>query len=93
MPVRPTIQAPSDRFDRTVPVQVTPNRIRMVGSAKEAAETLLYRWPGTIDTRKHLAARKACLAVLEGVGEARKARAAFEAAAKEAGIFADGVRR
>jgi hypothetical protein len=61
-------------------------RIRNVTSTREAAELLLTRWP--VDGgQKHLAARKACLAVLQGQREAIEARKAFAAAAEEAGIL------
>ena len=77
------------RFDQTVPVMLRRGRIHMVGSAREAAEKLLFEWPGDMQAAKHRAARAACLRALEGLGEARKARRAFEAAAKDAGILAD----
>ena len=58
-----------------------------VSSAEKAAELLLdAEWP-KVDGRKHLAARKAVLAVLEGIKEARHARKAFEDAAREADIL------
>ncbi|MGQ2906725.1 MAG: DUF982 domain-containing protein [Aliihoeflea sp.] len=60
-------------------------------STVQAADILLNRWPGDRGARKHLAARKACIAVLEGIKEARAARLAFEAAAKEADILAPSV--
>lgn len=72
------------------PVRVEFGRVgqtRSVSSAREAAELLLdQRWPQP-DGRKHLAARQACMAVLEGLKEARHARKAFEAAAEEADIL------
>ncbi|WP_256754689.1 DUF982 domain-containing protein [Mesorhizobium sp. Mes31] len=39
--------------------------------------------------RKHVAARKACLGVLEGLKETREARKAFIEAAKEADILVE----
>jgi Protein of unknown function (DUF982) len=39
--------------------------------------------------RKHLAARKACMDVLQGAKQARAARQAFQAAAKEANILVE----
>ncbi len=84
---------PDKRFDQTVPVMLRPGRIHMVGSAREAAETLLFRWPVEKPGKRHLAAREACLKVLQGVAETRRARRAFEAAAREAGILAEGVKR
>ena len=78
------------RFDRPVRVFVEKrgNIADTVTSTVQAAEILLNRWPGDPGARKHLAARKACIAVLEGIKEARAARLAFEAAAKEADILA-----
>lgn len=62
---------------------------RNVTSVREAAEVLLDdKWPAEAGKR-HLAARKACLAVLEGLKEARAARKAFEDAASEANILRD----
>src|SRR5690606_35413216 len=90
---RVMLSDPDKRFDRTVPVHLRPGRIHMVGSAREAAEKLLFEWPGDREAAKHRAARRACLRALEGLADARKARLAFEAAAKDAGILVDGVRR
>jgi hypothetical protein len=77
-------------FDK--PVQILhgrPGASRLVRSTAEAAEFLLYKWP-VPGGRKHLDARKACMAVLEGLKEARAARSAFEAAADEAEILVGG---
>jgi hypothetical protein len=75
------------RFDRTVHVAIGgPGNIRGINSTREAAECLLYRWPG-LGGPKHLAARKACLNALGGMGTAAMARKAFEAAAKESDIL------
>ena len=76
------------RFDR--PVKILTGRgftvSRQVETTVEAATYLLDdKWPSA--GKKHLAARKACLAVLDGLKEARAARKAFEAAADEAGIL------
>jgi hypothetical protein len=55
---------------------------------------LMHEWPAeTKDSNKARAARQACLAALEGVGETEDARQAFRAAAKEAGIFIGDVDR
>lgn len=65
-----------------------------ISSAREAAEWLVQEWPAeTIDSDKARAARQACLAALEGVGETEDARQVFRAAAKEAGIFIGDVDR
>ncbi len=80
-------------FDKPVRVvgNARGNVFRNISSAVEAAEFLLHEWPGDPGARKHLAARKACIAVLEGIKEARVARQAFEAAADEADILRDPV--
>ena len=82
---------PDRRFAETVPVW-TGGHIRMVGSAREAAETLLYRWPDGPETRKRRAAREAALKALEGKAAAEVARKALIAAAKEDRIYVAGVR-
>jgi hypothetical protein len=77
------------RFDRPVRVALGgPGKIRIVSSTREAAECLLLRWPFE-GGRKHLAARKACMDVLQGVKQVRAARQAFQAAAKEADILVE----
>ncbi|MHB2265020.1 DUF982 domain-containing protein [Aliihoeflea sp. PC F10.4] len=60
---------------------------KILTTTAQAAQFLLDDWPANNDTRKHLAARKACIAVLEGIKDARAARKAFEAAADEANIL------
>lgn len=79
------------QFDE--PVRILTGRAksvtRQVRSAAEAANYLLYDWP-TDGGRKHLAARKACLQVLEGLRASHVARKAFAAAAEEAEILVDG---
>lgn len=76
-------------FDHPVIVQLGASKIRVVSSTREAAECLLYRWPTNAAGNKHLAARRTCLAVMEGQKTALAARRAFAAAAKEAGILID----
>ncbi|ESZ22830.1 DUF982 domain-containing protein [Mesorhizobium sp. L2C084A000] len=49
---------------------------------------MLNRWPA-ITGQKHVAARRACLGVLEGLKETRDARKAFVEAAKEADILVE----
>lgn len=79
-------------FDRPVSVVIDRrgNITRSISSTTEAAEVLLNEWP-TEPGKKHLAARNACLKVLEGLAESRQARAAFEAAAREANVLAPEV--
>jgi hypothetical protein len=74
-------------WNKPVPIhlRVGGASIQNVSNALQAAELLLNRWP--IDGRKALAARRACLQVLEGVRKAEVARNAFEAAAAEADIL------
>lgn len=59
---------------------------RVVTSTHEAAECLLYRWPEDLRGPAHLAARYACIAVLEGAKQPDHARKAFIKAAEESGI-------
>ncbi|CDX18547.1 conserved hypothetical protein [Mesorhizobium plurifarium] len=62
--------------------------IYTVDRVAQAADILLNRWlasPG----KKHTAARKACLNVLQGLGAVRHARKAFVEAAAEAGILVE----
>jgi len=77
-------------FDEPVRVLLGgPGKVRVVTSTKQAAECLLnYRWPkGT--GKKHRSAQQACLDVLSGVKDARTARKAFEAAARESDVLVD----
>jgi hypothetical protein len=81
-------------FDQAVQVHGRrAGQIRNIGSAREAAEWLLYEWPQNNDTDRARAARKACLEVLQGQREAAAARQAFRAAAAEAGILIGDVDR
>jgi hypothetical protein len=77
-------------FDQTVRVSM-PDNVGVsipVRTTLEAAQMLLNRddWPKAA-ARNHLKARQACLDVLSGLREARTAREAFEAAARDAGIL------
>jgi len=65
---------------------VAPENSYRIVDQREAAECLLLRWPFG-GGRKHLAARKACMVVLQEVKQSRAARPAFQAAAKEADIL------
>lgn len=80
------------RFDE--PVKILTGRassvVRQVSTTAEAAQHLLYNWP-IQGGRKHLAARKACVAVLEGLKAAHVARKAFAEAADEADILVGGT--
>jgi hypothetical protein len=69
-------------------------QVRNIGSAREAAEWLLYEWPAeSIESWKARDARQACLAALEGAGETADARLAFRMAAEDAGILIGDVDR
>ena len=78
----------SGTFYRTIVIETRkPGRLRVVGSAREAAEALVRDWPEGGRGPATSAATWACLAALEGTGPVEKAREAFIAAAKEANIF------
>ncbi|ESX20177.1 hypothetical protein X747_29105 [Mesorhizobium sp. LNJC384A00] len=78
------------RFEKPVHVALgrSRNTVHTVDRVAQAADILLNRWPA-ITGKKHVAARKACLGVLEGLKEARDARKAFVEAAKEADILVE----
>jgi hypothetical protein len=60
--------------------------VRPVRTTAEAAKYLLYQWP-IEQSAKHLAARKACADVLQGLKAAHVARKAFTETADEADIL------
>lgn len=70
------------RFEKPVRVALgkSGNTIYTVDRVAQAADILLNRWP-TPTGQKHMAARKACLSVLQGLKSAREAREAFVEAA------------
>lgn len=76
------------RFDEPVRIALgrSGNTIFNVERVAQAADILMNRWPVATGQR-HMVARKACLAVLEGKKEASVARAAFINAAIEADIL------
>jgi hypothetical protein len=61
--------------------------MRRIGSAREAAEVLLYQWPPIAKKQRHGEATLACYFALNGEGTVEAAHAAFIAAAKDAGLF------
>jgi hypothetical protein len=78
------------RFETPVRVALgkSGHTIYTVDRVAQAADILLNRWlasPG----KKHTAARKACLSVLQRLGAVRHARKAFDEAAAEAGILVE----
>jgi hypothetical protein len=78
------------RFDEPVKVVLgrSGNTIFNVERVAQAADILINRWP-VVTGQRHMVARKACLAVLEGTREAWVARAAFINAAIEADILVE----
>ena len=78
------------RFDEPVRIALgrSGNTIFNVERVAQAADILMNRWPVATGQR-HMVARKACLAVLEGKKEASVARAAFINAAIEANILVE----
>jgi hypothetical protein len=78
------------RFDEPVRIALgrSGNTIFNVERVAQAADILMNRWPVATGQR-HMVARKACLAVLEGKKEASVARAAFINAAIEADILVE----
>ena len=79
-------------FDRPVPIRLKDGHFRSIESVQVAAQALLYKWPDDGAGKRHLAARRACLKVLEGLAEAKAAREAFEAAARESGNLTERPR-
>ena len=79
-------------FNRPVPIRLRDGHFRSIESVQEAAQALLYKWPDDGAGKRHLAARRACLKVLEGLAEAVAAREAFEAAARESGNLTERPR-
>lgn len=68
-------------------VEVTfDNHFHVIRNAREAVAFLMKSWPET-KSASYAAARKACLDAAEGTIPGAEARAAFEAAAKKAGIL------
>ncbi|MDR6954100.1 hypothetical protein J2X65_003468 [Ancylobacter sp. 3268] len=66
----------------------TDSTKRTLADVEGAARFLLERWPAPIDTDLHRAARQAALDAMNGVIFVADFRAAFVAAAEEAGILA-----
>jgi hypothetical protein len=81
-------------FDQAVTVHgARAGLVQNIGSVREAAEWLLYKWPADSESETSWNARKACLEALQGHGEAATARQAFRDAAEEAGILIGDSRR
>ena len=75
------------KFKSPVYILGTGGYLAGVNTVAQAADLLLNRWPGSQSRKAHYAAREACLRTLQGLDDASKARAALEAAAKDAGVL------
>lgn len=62
-------------------------RMRVLNTVSDLTHFLLYEWPEAEPGPKHLAARKACIASLEGKLSASACRVAFPEAAYEDGVM------
>jgi hypothetical protein len=81
-------------FDQAVTVhRARAGLVQNIGSVREAAEWLLYKWPSDSESETSWNARKACLEALQGQGDAATVRQAFRDAAEEAGILIGDARR
>jgi hypothetical protein len=69
-----------------VPVTFGQGIVYNVNNVFQAADMLLHRWPAP-DSPAHTAARRACLAFMEGKGTPEAVRQVFADAAAEAGIL------
>lgn len=72
-------------WDANVELKID-DRFHVIRNAREAVAFLMKSWPET-KSESYATARKACLAAAKGMVPSAEARAAFEAAAKEAGIL------
>ncbi|TWB40706.1 DUF982 domain-containing protein [Nitrospirillum viridazoti] len=73
-----------------IDVWEAPSVRRTITTVDEASNWLIYRWPEAhLNDPARQAATAACLAALDGSGEAEAARAAFVTAAETAHILAD----
>jgi hypothetical protein len=71
-----------------ISVWISASDHRIVSNVGEAARMLVEEWPDDFQASdKHVAAKKACLAALQGKGDIRAAREAFIEAAREAGLL------
>ncbi len=89
------IPAMEDRyFPKSVRVMLDPRGAKsdIVSSVRKAAELLLYEWPEG-GGPKLSAAKRACLAALEGTGTTAAAQRAFIAAAKEVDVLFEAPKR
>ncbi|MGR9149627.1 DUF982 domain-containing protein [Rhizobium leguminosarum] len=72
-------------WDANVELKVD-DRVHVIRNAREAVAFLKKYWPDN-RSASYATARKVCLDAAKGVVPAAEAQAAFEAAAKEAGIL------
>lgn len=85
-----TVEDHERAFDRPVHIKLG-RHATAIGTAYDAGKTLLERWPVGKAGPKHEAARRACWRALKGEIVAKRAREAFEAAAKESDILGEGL--
>ncbi|WP_245484168.1 DUF982 domain-containing protein [Rhizobium ruizarguesonis] len=81
----PTEDAMISIWDANVELKID-DRFHVIRSAREAVAFLKKSWPEN-RSASYATARKVCLDAANGVVPGAEARAAFEAAAKEAGIL------
>lgn len=78
---------PNRTFKRPVRIQIgRVDRDRIVVGTHDAAKVLLRDWPA-MESQKRITAMQACLEVINGGKPPSIARAAFVAAAKDAGVY------
>ncbi|KSV67639.1 MULTISPECIES: DUF982 domain-containing protein [unclassified Sinorhizobium] len=72
-------------WDANVELKID-DRFHVIRNAREAVAFLMKSWPET-KSESYATARKICLDAANGEVPSAEARAAFEAAAKEAGLL------
>jgi hypothetical protein len=77
------------RFSTPIRLKLKATGDRMVASAWEAIEVLQSHWPDWAQGRTYRSAYRACHDALDGLKSEHKARQAFVAAARRAGILAE----
>lgn len=77
------------RFSTPIRLRLRATGDRMVASAWEAIEVLQSHWPDWARGRTYRSALRACRDALDGWKTPHKARQAFVAAARRAGILAE----
>lgn len=76
-----------DLWDKPIELMIdNSDHFRSVGNTRDAMACLMTSWP-TKGGKSFSAARRACLAALDGRAGSAKAKVAFIRAAEEAGIL------